>query len=168
MDDDIEEKEQSLFRRIEAWTIEWDLHIWYGFISLMAICVLAFIFSKELTVNEKLRDQVTLLQLETNKQQLLIQDLRAENEKQRSLYLLPPISVTNENVDKTASKVNEKIGKVQEILIDKALNQAPSPKVKTETISTTVEVKTVVNKELNSIMKDSYCATVPSAKECMK
>lgn len=161
-----DEKEQSLFRRMEAWTIEWDLHIWYGLISLMAILVLGFIFSKELAVNEKLKDQVTTLQAEVNKQQLLIIDLRAENEKQRALYLLPAVPPPHEGVDKTANKVNEKIGKVQEILIDKALSQPT--KFKTETVNTTIEVKTVVNKELNTIMKDSYCATVPSAKECAK
>lgn len=167
--DDKDYKEESLFRRIEGWTLEWDLHIWYAAVSLIAICVLVFIFNKEVSVNQHLRDQATVMQAEYNKQQLQILDLKAENEKQRSLYLLPavmPANAGHENVDKTANKVNEKIGKVQEILIDKALNQPT--KVKTETINTTIEVKTVVNKELNTIMKDSYCATVPSAKECIK
>lgn len=162
-----DEKEESLFRRLEAWTIEWDLHIWYGFISIIAIFVLSFIFNKEVGISERLKDQVTLQQTEINKQHLQILDLKSENEKQRALYLLPPITTpVQENVDKTANKVSEKIGKVQDILITKALNQ--QPKVKTETVSTTVEVKTVVNKELNTIMKDSYCATVPTAKECKK
>lgn len=164
MEQDIEE--ESLFRRIEGWYVENDLHIWYGFVSLISIGVLLFIFSREMSVTDRLKDQVASLQADLAKSQLINIDLRTENEKQRTLYLLPSLTTSHDGLDKTASKVNDKIVKVQDALIDKAVNQPT--KVKTETVTTTVEVKTVVNKELNAIMKDSYCTTVPTAKECAK
>lgn len=160
------EKIKFYLADFEEWAIYHDLHLWYGFISAIAIGVLLFIFAKEATTSEMLKDQVISLKADLGRSNLLVTDLRHENERQRSLYLLAPVSQNNmnQNVDKTAAKVNEKISKVQNLLIDKAINKAPQ--TKTEIVLNTIEVKTVVNKELNTMMKDSYCATVPSSKEC--
>jgi len=160
----MEDDEESLFRRLEGWYVENDLHIWYGVVSFIALFVMVFIIEREANMSLRMKDQIALLQIDLVNSHTQIMDLRAENEKQRNQFMLPVITPAHEGVDKTATKVNDKISKVQDIIIDKALNQPT--KVKTETVTTTVEVKTVVNKELNTMMKDSYCATVPSAKEC--
>lgn len=158
-----EDKNVSWFRKLEDWYLENDLHIWSAIVALIAFVILLFIFDKEIQKSEKLKDQVTLLQLDLTSARMVIADLRTENEKQRALYLLPSVSKEN-TLDKSATKVTEKINKVQDILIDKTVNQPT--KVRTETVINNIEIKTPVNKELNAMMKDSYCSTVPSAKEC--
>lgn len=166
MNDNTEDEDApSWFQRIEEWSLYHDLHIWYGIISFIALLTLGFIIEKEMTKTERLSSQIIVLQQDLNASQLLVVDLKAENERQRQLYLTQKDTVT-ETLDKSAAKVNDKLTKVQDVLIDKAVQQ--QPKTKTQTITTTVEVKTVVNKELNTMMKDTYCTTVPSAKECVR
>lgn len=163
MEQDDEEKE-SLFRRFEAWSIDLDLHIWYGAISVIALIVLLFIVEKEFNKTAYLTNQVLILKEESRVLMNRNQDLMNDLEKQRQLYLLSPTPSKPEveSVEKAANKVNEKINKVQNALIDKATQS----KVITKTETTLVPTPTAVNKELNTMMFQSYCATVPESPKC--
>lgn len=165
MDDPVEE--QSMFRKIEAWTLEWDLHIWYGFISLIALCVLLYIVDKEFSKTVYLNAQIVVLRDESRMLRLRNQDLVNEIENQRQVYLANTIlpKVQTDPVDKAANKVSEKINKVQDVLIDKA--SQPQTKVIKTTETTLVPTPTVVNKELNTMMLQSYCSTVPDSPSCI-
>jgi len=158
-----DEKEESLFRRVEAWTIEWDLHIWYAFISVIALCVLLFIVGKEFNKTSYLTSQLTAIQEDVRALRLKNQDLIVELDKQRQIYLsAPSLPKDNNSADKAANKVSEKIDKVQDVLIDKATQ----PKVIKTTETTLVPTPTIVNKELNTMMFESYCSTVPDSPKC--
>jgi len=161
------EEEQSMFRKIEAWTLEWDLHIWYGFISLIALCVLLYIVDREFNKTVYLNAQIVVLRDESRMLRLKNQDLLAEIENQRQVYLTSSIipKPQTDSIDKAANKVTEKINKVQDILIDKA--SQPQTKVIKTTETTLVPTPTVVNKELNTMMLQSYCSTVPDSPACV-
>lgn len=164
MEDEIQK--ESLFRRFEAWSLEWDLHLWYGVISVIALCVLLFIIDKEVSKTVYLNTQIKVLQEDLRIATQKNSDLLIDMEKQRLIYLsqMPLEKVETKSVDKVANKVNEKITKVQDVLIDKATQ------TQTKVINTTetklVSTPTVVNKELNTIMFQSYCATVPDHPTC--
>lgn len=160
MDD---EQEESLFRRFEAWSLDYDLHIWYGFISVIALCVLVFIVDKEFNRSAYLGSQVISLQEDVKLLRVKNQDLVIEMENQRQVYLTSSVPAkASSDVDKAANKVSDKINKVQDVLIDKA----SQTKVIRSTETTFVSTPTVVNKELNTMMMDSYCSTVPDHTQC--
>lgn len=161
---DEDKKEQSLFRRLEAWTIEWDLHIWYGVLSVIALTILLLIIDKEADKAADLSKTIILLQGQLQSCQGKVLGLQADMEAQRQAYLMPKdvLKKPSESVEKAATKVSEKIDKVQDALI----NKVQQPKVITKTETTTIT--TPVVKELNSIMFESYCSTVPESPQCKK
>lgn len=162
--DDKDYKEESLFRRIEAWTLEWDLHIWYGILSIIAVAILLLIIDKEADKAADLGKTIIILQSQLQSCQGKVLGLQADMEAQRQAYLMPrdTLKKPSESVEKAATKVSEKIDKVQDALI----NKVQQPKIITKTETTTIT--TPVVKELNSIMFESYCSTVPDSFQCKK
>lgn len=164
MDDEDYLPEQSWWERLEDWALEENLHIWYLVISAVAVCVLLLIIDREATKGQDLSRKIIDLQAEIQSNEGKILNLKADMEAQRQAYLMPKEQPKKaaDSADKAASKVNEKITKVQDALIDKV----QQPKVITKVETTVVTIP--VNKELNNIMFESYCSTVPDSPQCRK
>lgn len=155
---------KSRWTKFEDWAVEGNLHIWYLIISAMALCVLLLIIEKEANKSSDLGKRIIELQAQVQSKEGKILSLQADMEAQRQAYLMPKElpKKADESADKAAIKVNEKITKVQDALIDKV----QQPKIITKTETTTVTIP--VNKELNNIMFESYCSTVPDSDQCRK
>lgn len=164
MEDVNDTPEQSWWTRFEDWAVEGNLHIWYLVISAVALCVLLLIIDREANKSADLGRKIIELQAEVQTKDGKILSLQADMEAQRQAYLMPkePPKKASESAEKAAIKVNEKITKVQDALIDKV--QQPRVITKTETNTITIPV----NKELNNIMFESYCSTVPDSDQCRK
>jgi len=156
------ERVKTFFGNIEYWMLERDLHIWYTVVSLIALGVLLFIVDKEINKTVNLSSQLIIVQEDMRVLRLRNIDLLTELDKQRVI----PAPITKpepQAVDRAVNKVNDKINKVQDVLIDKASSQT---KIIKTTQTTLVPTPTVVNKELNSMMFESYCSTVPDSPKC--
>jgi len=151
---------KSFFANAEAWFIDNDLHIYLGALTLIAVSVLGWMLYTEAEKNNVLRGQnVELASQVVDKERRIV---LLQSELDLSKVVVIDAKPIQETVEKGSNKLNAKIEKVQNTLI----NATGSYKVinKTEVI----EKSNPVDSELKNMMRQSFCNSNPEDKSCTK
>lgn len=159
---------KSFFERVEVWFIENDLHIYFGVMTLVVLCVLSWVLVTEVQKNKILRGQLGEASLIISDKDRKISGLQAEvdlnkinNPTQLENLQIRPVA---ETVEKGSNKLNAKIEKVQNTLI----NKPTDTKILTKTETKTIEKALPVDSELKAMMQQSFCQSYPEDKSCKK
>lgn len=160
------ERLKSFFERSETWFIDNDLHIYFGVLTIVVVSCMGWMLYTEVDKNSELRYQnLTLLNIVAEKDKS-ISSLTSEVYllKINTPIVIPPAKPVVETVEKGTNKLNAKIEKVQDTLI----NMPSETKVITKTQVQTVEKAIPVDAELKAMMKQSFCTSFPNDKTCNK
>jgi predicted HicB family RNase H-like nuclease len=162
------ERLKSFFERSETWFIENDLHIYLGVLSIVVISVLSWMLITEVQKNNILREQVVEAIGVISDRDRKISGLQAEVDlnKINTPTILENLQSrpVSETVEKGSNKLNAKIEKVQNTLINKPADTV----IITKTETKTVEKPVPVDSELKAMMQQSYCQSYPEDKSCKK
>jgi len=152
---------------LEEWALEHDLHIYASVLAIVAMSVLGWMLYTEVDKSHSLRQQNITLMTSNLEKDRVIYLLNAELELSK---LSVPINETKpvpETVEKVSSRLNSKIDKVQNVLLD--TTSTPTKVItKTQVQTQTVEKTVPVDSELKSMMRESFCNNFPADKTCNK
>lgn len=157
---------KPFLQKSEEWFIENDLHIYFGALTIIVVSTLGLMLYTEMEKNKELRDNNTRLISTNVEKDRVIYLLQSEVEINKTApaslpSTTPPVTVT---VDKISNRLNDKIEKVQNTLI----NTPVESRIITKTQLQTIEKPIPVDAELKAMMKQSYCASAPDDKICPK
>lgn len=160
------ERLKSFLEQLEEWFIENDLHIYFGVLTIVVVSILGVMLYTEIEKNKDLRDANIVLNATLSEKERAISLLQSQAELNKipsaSLPVAqPPVAVT---VEKISNRLNDKIEKVQNTLI----NNPIEPRIITKTQAQTIEKPLPVDTELKTMMKTSFCTSFPEDKICPK
>lgn len=157
---------KPFLQRSEDWFIENDLHIYFGVLTIVVVSILGVMLYTEIEKNKDLRNTNLGLMNTVLEKERDISLLRSQAEVIKTpLASLPvtspPVAVT---VEKISNKLNDKIEKVQNSLI----NNPSESRIITKTQTNTIEKPIPVDAELKAMMRQSFCSNFPDDKLCVK
>ena len=158
------ERFKSFFENVEYWMLERDLHIYAAILSVIAISILGWMLYTEADKNHSLRNhniELTSQLLDKERRLLLLQ---SEMDMTKVSVINTDPKPVQETVEKVSNKLNAKIEKVQNTLINSKLDT----KVITKTETQTIEKPVPVDSELKNMMRQSFCNSNPQDKSCAK
>jgi hypothetical protein len=160
------ERLKYYFSGFEEWAIDHDLHIYAGVLSIVAFSILGWMLYTEIDKSYLLRQQnleLTTSNLNKDREIYLLSSELAQAKLSISSTIPNETKAVPETVEKVSNKLNSKIDKVQNVLLDVP---SPQPKVVTKTETRTIEKPVPVDSELSSMMRSSFCNAFPADKTC--
>lgn len=159
----MEEQERSWFVVTKDYLYDNDAFLYLGGLLLVVVGFMGWALHKESLKNVQLQKDVSELRLVIAQKNTEIFNLQLDlNTKKELEKTIPPSPQAV--IEVSASKLNQKINKVQDALMPKPTD--PKVVVKTETKIKTVETQSRLDKELQNNMLESFCNAQPTNPKC--
>lgn len=159
----MEEQERSWFVITKDYLYDNDAFLYLGGLLLVVVGFMGWALHKESLKNDQLQKDVSELRVVIAQKNTEIFNLQLDlNTKKEVEKNVPPSPQTV--IEVSASKLNQKINKVQDALMPKPTD--PKVVVKTETKIKTVETQSRLDKELQNNMLESFCNAQPTNPKC--
>ena len=160
----MEQEERGWFVRVKDYLYENDAFLYLGGLVLCVSIFMGWALHRETEKSALLQKDILELKNTIAKNNTEIFNLKLELEKKTTPQIVPP--APDQIINERASKLNQKIDKVQDALIPSAV--APKTLIKTETKVKNVETQTKLDKELQHNMFESFCNAQPTHPKCKR
>lgn len=159
----MEEQERSWFVVTKDYLYDNDAFLYLGGLLLVVVGFMGWALHKESLKNVQLQKDVSELRLVIAQKNTEIFNLQLDLNTKKELEKTVPPS-PQAVIEVSASKLNQKINKVQDALMPKPNDSKVV--VKTETKIKTVETQSRLDKELQNNMLESFCNAQPTNPKC--
>lgn len=156
-------RQKRLENRFNQWFIRENVHVWLGFVTLIAGAFLVWALHTESEKNRDLREQIVVLTRTLNERDLQVAALQ-QQVKEKEIKSVTANSPIEQSLNQTTTTLKDKINKVQSTLIKN--NSTPIKQIEYKTKH--VDRLVPVDKELNTMMQESYCNSSPNSPSCKK